>query len=163
MHASDDDCLLYALHEGPDGRLVMIEKYSSMEALDAHGKSAELAELVAALDGKLAEKMDVQVLAPHSAGSAEGRALTRLARLRPGAFRKAVKVSEEAMANKWFETVAVAQRRAKKRLPKSVYGALIAGAEAGVTDPRQRGRVRRARARPARRRAARHAGRWRPR
>ena len=37
------------------------------------------------------------------------------------------------MANKWFETVAVAQRRAKRRLPKSVYGALIAGAEAGVT------------------------------
>jgi L-lactate dehydrogenase (cytochrome)/glycolate oxidase len=37
------------------------------------------------------------------------------------------------MANKWFETVAVAQRRAKKHLPKSVYGALIAGAEAGET------------------------------
>src|ERR1700733_5822762 len=37
------------------------------------------------------------------------------------------------MANKWFETVAVAQRRAKRRLPKSVYGALVAGAEAGVT------------------------------
>jgi pre-mycofactocin synthase len=37
------------------------------------------------------------------------------------------------MANKWFETVAVAQRRAKKYLPDSVYGALIAGAEAGVT------------------------------
>src|SRR5579862_10000535 len=37
------------------------------------------------------------------------------------------------MANKWFETVAVAQRRAKKHLPKSVYGALIAGTEAGVT------------------------------
>ena len=37
------------------------------------------------------------------------------------------------MANKWFETVAVAQRRAKRRLPPSVYGALIAGAEAGVT------------------------------
>ena len=29
------------------------------------------------------------------------------------------------MANKWFETVAVAQARAKKRLPSSVYGALI--------------------------------------
>jgi hypothetical protein len=28
------------------------------------------------------------------------------------------------MANKWFETVAVAQRRAEKRLPKSVYGAI---------------------------------------
>jgi pre-mycofactocin synthase len=37
------------------------------------------------------------------------------------------------MASKWFETVAVAQRRARRRLPKSVYGALIAGAEAGVT------------------------------
>ncbi len=37
------------------------------------------------------------------------------------------------MANKWFETVAVAQRRAKRHLPKSVYGALIAGAEAGAT------------------------------
>jgi L-lactate dehydrogenase (cytochrome)/glycolate oxidase len=37
------------------------------------------------------------------------------------------------VANKWFETVAVAQRRAKKRLPKSVYGALVAGAEAGLT------------------------------
>ncbi len=37
------------------------------------------------------------------------------------------------MANRWFETVAVARRRAKRRLPKSVYGALIAGAEAGVS------------------------------
>jgi pre-mycofactocin synthase len=33
----------------------------------------------------------------------------------------------------WFETVAVAQQRAKKRLPKSVYGALVAGAEKGLT------------------------------
>jgi L-lactate dehydrogenase (cytochrome)/glycolate oxidase len=33
----------------------------------------------------------------------------------------------------WFETVAEAQRRAKKMLPKSVYSALIAGAEAGLT------------------------------
>ena len=33
------------------------------------------------------------------------------------------------MANDWFETVAEAQRRAKARLPKSVYGALIAGSE----------------------------------
>ena len=37
------------------------------------------------------------------------------------------------MANKWFETVAVAQRRAQKRLPKSVYGALIAGSEKGLS------------------------------
>ena len=37
------------------------------------------------------------------------------------------------MGNPWFETVAVAQRRAKKRLPKSVYGALVAGSERGLT------------------------------
>ncbi len=37
------------------------------------------------------------------------------------------------MANRWFESVAEAQRRAKKRLPKSVYGALVAGSERGYT------------------------------
>jgi L-lactate dehydrogenase (cytochrome)/glycolate oxidase len=37
------------------------------------------------------------------------------------------------MANDWFETVAEAQRRAKKRLPASVYGALVAGSERGRT------------------------------
>jgi pre-mycofactocin synthase len=35
--------------------------------------------------------------------------------------------------NAWFETVAEAQRRAKKRLPPSVYGALVAGSEQGTT------------------------------
>ncbi len=33
----------------------------------------------------------------------------------------------------WFETVAVAQERAKKRLPKAVYSALLAGSEKGLT------------------------------
>jgi heme/flavin dehydrogenase (mycofactocin system) len=37
------------------------------------------------------------------------------------------------MVNPWFESVAEAQRRAKKRLPKSVYSALLAGSERGVT------------------------------
>lgn len=37
------------------------------------------------------------------------------------------------MANAWFETVAEAQRRAKKRLPPSVYSALVAGSERGLT------------------------------
>ena len=34
---------------------------------------------------------------------------------------------------KWFETVAEAQRRAERRLPKGVYGALVAGSEKGLT------------------------------
>src|SRR3954449_2413313 len=37
------------------------------------------------------------------------------------------------MANAWFESVAEAQRRAKRRLPKGVYGALVAGSERGTT------------------------------
>ena len=37
------------------------------------------------------------------------------------------------MAQKWMETVAEAQRRAKKRLPPSVYSALLAGNESGVS------------------------------
>src|SRR3954467_4282866 len=37
------------------------------------------------------------------------------------------------MANPWFESVAEAQRRAKKRLPKGVYGALVAGSERGLS------------------------------
>src|SRR6201993_1954549 len=37
------------------------------------------------------------------------------------------------MSSGWFETVAVAQRRAKKRLPKSVYWSIVAGSEQGAT------------------------------
>jgi heme/flavin dehydrogenase (mycofactocin system) len=37
------------------------------------------------------------------------------------------------MSSAWFETVAVAQERAKRRLPKAVYGALVAGSERGTT------------------------------
>ena len=35
--------------------------------------------------------------------------------------------------NPWFESVAEAQRRAEKRLPSTVYGALVAGSERGRT------------------------------
>ena len=37
------------------------------------------------------------------------------------------------MASSWFESVAVAQRRARKRLPSYVYDNLLAGAERGQT------------------------------
>jgi heme/flavin dehydrogenase (mycofactocin system) len=37
------------------------------------------------------------------------------------------------VSNPWFETVAEAQRRAKRRLPPSVYMALVAGSERGLT------------------------------
>lgn len=38
-----------------------------------------------------------------------------------------------ASTREWFETVAEAHRRAKRHLPKSVYGALVAGTEQGLT------------------------------
>jgi quinol monooxygenase YgiN len=63
-------CELYALHEGRD-RLVMIEKWASKEALAEHAKSPALAELHAILDGKLTADLDVQVLVPHPAGTAQ--------------------------------------------------------------------------------------------
>lgn len=75
VHASEDGCLLYALHEGPDGRLVMIEKYADQAAVDAHRSGAGLAGLIEALKDKLAKPMDVQVLSPHPAGSPEKGAL----------------------------------------------------------------------------------------
>ncbi|MFH5823743.1 pre-mycofactocin synthase MftD [Georgenia sp. AZ-5] len=37
------------------------------------------------------------------------------------------------MANPWFESVIEARRRAKRRLPSSVYTALVAGSERGIT------------------------------
>ncbi len=37
------------------------------------------------------------------------------------------------MARGWFETVAIAEARARRRLPRSVYGAILAGAEKGLS------------------------------
>ncbi|MFY9782578.1 MAG: pre-mycofactocin synthase MftD [Acidimicrobiales bacterium] len=37
------------------------------------------------------------------------------------------------MPAKWFETVAIAQQRAERRLPMSVYSALVAGSEKGLS------------------------------
>jgi pre-mycofactocin synthase len=44
-----------------------------------------------------------------------------------------MKVENPWKQNPWFESVAVAQERARKRLPKPVYDALLAGSERGLT------------------------------
>jgi quinol monooxygenase YgiN len=62
-------CEVYAMHEGAD-RIVMIEKWASAEELGAHGKGEALTALMAKLDGKLAQKLDVQFLEAHPAGTA---------------------------------------------------------------------------------------------
>lgn len=59
-------CERYALHRDTrtPSKFVMLEKWASGPALGAHGKGAALTELTAALDGLLAEPLDVQVLTP---------------------------------------------------------------------------------------------------
>jgi quinol monooxygenase YgiN len=61
-------CELYALHEG-DGHLVMIEKWTSQEALDAHLTGPAIAAVRAANDGKIAGGA-MEILTAHPAGSA---------------------------------------------------------------------------------------------
>jgi quinol monooxygenase YgiN len=70
VHAEDEGCLLYALHEGPD-RLVVIEKWLTGEALAAHGRGGAITELGKRLDGLVEGTPDVQVLQPHPAGTPE--------------------------------------------------------------------------------------------
>jgi quinol monooxygenase YgiN len=72
VHA-EDGCELYALHEAED-RLVMIERWTSAEALAAHGKGAALAVLRPAVEGKLAVANDVVRMQAVPAGDpAKGR------------------------------------------------------------------------------------------
>src|SRR5690348_10935520 len=58
-----------------------------------------------------------------------------VARAGPGRQPAAAKSGDPEMASTrdWFETVAEAQRRARRQLPRSVYLAVVAGTEAGVT------------------------------
>jgi len=50
-----------------------------------------------------------------------------------------MKIENPWKQNPWFESVAVAQERARKKLPAPVYGALVAGSERGQTiDDNQR-------------------------
>jgi pre-mycofactocin synthase len=48
-------------------------------------------------------------------------------------FKKPEWLQNPWKQNPWFESVAVAQERARKRLPAPVYGALVAGSERGQT------------------------------
>ena len=69
VHAEDEGCELYALHEDAES-LVMIEKWTSAEALQSHGRGAALADMRPKLDGKLAGDSIVKVYTPRPAGTA---------------------------------------------------------------------------------------------
>ena len=68
-------CLLYAIHESPNGQIMMIEKWESAELLDAHGAGDAVKRLNASLEGLLAEPVEVTRLVPIPAGTAHQGAL----------------------------------------------------------------------------------------
>jgi quinol monooxygenase YgiN len=64
-------CLLYAIHESPNGQILMIEKWESSELLDVHGEGEAVKRLNASLDGLLASPVEVTRLVPMPAGTAQ--------------------------------------------------------------------------------------------
>lgn len=68
VHA-EPGCELYAIHTAPDGRIAMIEKWTSAELLDDHGSSPATGRLVESVEGLLAAPTEVTRLAPIPAGT----------------------------------------------------------------------------------------------
>ena len=68
-------CLLYAIHESPAGQIMMIEKWETVELLDAHGAGDAVERLNASLEGLLAKPVDVTRLVPIPAGTTQQGAL----------------------------------------------------------------------------------------
>jgi quinol monooxygenase YgiN len=62
-------CRLYAIHDAPDGRIVMIEKWDSAELLDAHASGEAVARLEDAVADLLAEPVKIVRLSPIPAGT----------------------------------------------------------------------------------------------
>ena len=71
----EDGCLLYAIHDAPDGRIVMIEKWASEELLDAHSVGEPVQRLRRAIADVVAAPTQVTRLRPIPAGTPEQGAL----------------------------------------------------------------------------------------
>jgi quinol monooxygenase YgiN len=66
---SESGCELYAIHDAPDGTIVMIEKWTSVGELDEHGSGGAVRALNASLEGLLASPTEVTRLVPLPAGT----------------------------------------------------------------------------------------------
>lgn len=71
----EDGCELYAIHDAPDGSIVMLEKWTSADLLDAHGRGDAVARLNVALDGLLERPVAVTRLVPIPVGQPDKGAL----------------------------------------------------------------------------------------
>jgi quinol monooxygenase YgiN len=74
VHA-EPGCLLYAIHDAPDGTIVMIEKWQTVALLDAHGQGEAVAALNVALKALVAAPTQVARLVPLPTGDASKGAL----------------------------------------------------------------------------------------
>ncbi len=71
----EQGCLLYAIHDAPDGSIVMIEKWASVAELDEHGSGEAVRALSDVLPSLLAEPVEVTRLKPLPVGRIEQGAL----------------------------------------------------------------------------------------
>lgn len=71
----EEGCILYTLNEAPDGTILMIEKWESVELLDKHGSSPATLALKASVPALLGSPLVVTRLAPLPAGDAAKGAL----------------------------------------------------------------------------------------
>ncbi len=71
----EEGCELYAIHEAPDGTLVMIEKWTTAELLDAHGEGAPVIALRAAIAEHLERPVEVTRLMAIPLGDARRGAI----------------------------------------------------------------------------------------
>ena len=65
----EEGCELYAIHEGPDEKIWMLEKWSSAELLDAHGAGPAVARLQELTRGLTAGPPEVVRMHPIPAGT----------------------------------------------------------------------------------------------
>ncbi len=68
---TEKGCLLYAIHDAADGTITMIEKWATVEDLDAHGSSPEVEALRGAVGPLLAAPTVVTRMTPVPTGSAD--------------------------------------------------------------------------------------------
>ena len=68
---TENGCELYAIHDAPDGTVVMLEKWSSVEDLDTHAAGDPVKRLDASLVGLMAKSPLVTRITPIPAGEAD--------------------------------------------------------------------------------------------
>jgi quinol monooxygenase YgiN len=71
VHA-ERGCQFYAVHDAPDGSIVLIAKWATLADFEAHATGEVVAEQNRALEGLLAEPVRVVRLEPLPLGDARG-------------------------------------------------------------------------------------------